>query len=121
VLGFVNAPALMQKIVASLTDARVDVSIYARRRDAFMKVLNNAGIEYSTPQGAFYLFCKVPKSKTGREADDKAFVEHLKKHLVLGVPGSSFGKSGWLRFAYCVDEKIINASKDAFKSAVESW
>ncbi|WP_461248396.1 aminotransferase class I/II-fold pyridoxal phosphate-dependent enzyme, partial [Treponema sp. R6D11] len=90
VLGFVNAPALMQRIVASLTDARVDVSIYERRRDAFMKVLNNAGIEYSTPQGAFYLFCKVPKSKTGKEADDKAFVEHLKKHLVLGVPGSSF-------------------------------
>jgi len=122
VLGFVNAPALMQKIVASLIDARVDVSIYARRRDAFMKVLNNSGIEYSTPQGAFYLFCKVPKSKTGKqETDDKAFVEHLKKHLVLGVPGSSFGKSGWLRFAYCVDEKIISASQNAFKSAVESW
>ncbi len=79
ILGFVNAPALMQRITASLTEARVDVSIYARRRDAFMKVLNNAGIEYSTPQGAFYLFCKVPKSKTGRqETDDKAFVEHLK-------------------------------------------
>jgi len=122
VLGFVNAPALMQRIVASLTDERVDVSIYARRRDAFMKVLNNAGIEYSTPQGAFYLFCKVPKSKTGRqEIDDKAFVEHLKKHLILGVPGSGFGKSGWLRFAYCVDEKIINASQNAFKSAMESW
>ena len=122
ILGFVNAPALMQRIAASLTDARVDVSIYARRRDAFMKVLNNAGIEYSTPQGAFYLFCKVPKSKTGRQdTDDKAFVEHLKKHLILGVQGSGFGKSGWLRFAYCVDEKIINASAGAFKSAMESW
>jgi len=121
VLGYVNAPALMQRIVASLTDERVDVSIYARRRDAFMKVLDNAGIEYSNPQGAFYLFCKVPKSKTGKEADDKAFVEHLKKHLILGVPGSGFGKSGWLRFAYCVDEKIINASQNAFKSAAETW
>jgi aspartate aminotransferase len=122
ILGFVNAPALMQRIAASLTDARVDVSIYERRRDAFMKVLNNAEIEYSMPEGAFYLFCKVPNSKTGRkEADDKAFVEHLKKHLILGVPGSGFGKSGWLRFAYCVDEKIINASGDAFKSAMESW
>jgi len=122
ILGFVNAPALMQRIAASLTDARVDVSIYARRRDAFMKVLNNAGIEYSTPQGAFYLFCKVPKSKTGRQdTDDKAFVEHLKKHLILGVQGSGFGKSGWLRFAYCVDEKIINASADAFIKAMETW
>jgi aspartate aminotransferase len=122
ILGFVNAPALMQRIAASLTDARVDVSIYARRRDAFMKVLNNAGIEYSMPEGAFYLFCKVPKSKkSGQKADDKVFVEHLKKHLILGVPGSGFGKSGWLRFAYCVDEKIINASQGAFKSAMEDW
>jgi len=87
-----------------------------------MKVLNNAGIEYSTPQGAFYLFCKVPKSKTGRQdTDDKAFVEYLKKHLILGVQGSGFGKSGWLRFAYCVDEKIINASADAFIKAMETW
>jgi aspartate aminotransferase len=73
VLGFVNAPALMQRIVAELTGARVDVSIYAGRRDAFMKVLDEAGIEYAVPQGAFYLFCKVPKSKTGQVADDKTF------------------------------------------------
>ena len=122
VLGFVNAPALMQRIVASLTDARVDVLIYRRRRDAFMKILDEAGIEYAVPEGAFYLFCKVPKSKTGRnETDDKAFVEHLKKSLILGVSGSGFGKPGWLRFAYCIDEKIILASGAAFKSAMESW
>jgi len=122
ILGFVNAPALMQRIAAALTEERVDVSIYAGRRDAFMKVLDNAGIEYSMPQGAFYLFCKVPESKTGRkETDDKAFVEHLKKHLILGVQGSGFGKSGWLRFAYCVDEKIINASQNAFIKAMENW
>jgi aspartate aminotransferase len=50
-----------------------------------------------------------------------AFVDHLKKYLVLGVPGSGFGKPGWLRFAYCVDEKIIKASGIAFKKAMESW
>jgi aspartate aminotransferase len=132
ILGFVNAPALMQRIVGSLTEAKVDVSIYERRRDSFMKILNNAKIEYSTPEGAFYLFCKVPKSKTSRQeasdtlsddkvSDDRAFVEHLKKHLILGVPGSGFGKAGWLRFAYCVDEKIINASQNAFKTAMENW
>jgi aspartate aminotransferase len=122
ILGFVNAPALMQRIVAELTEARVDVSIYALRRDAFMKVLDEVGIEYAFPEGAFYLFCKVPQSKTGRqEAGDKAFVEHLKKHLILGVPGSGFGKSGWLRFAYCIDGKIIAASAGAFKAAMESW
>ena len=134
ILGFVNAPALMQRIVASLTDESVDVSIYARRRDAFMKVLDEAGIKYALPEGAFYLFCKVPVSRekgavsseqlavsNEQWGDDRAFVEHLKKFLVLGVPGSGFGKPGWLRFAYCVDEKIISASGEAFKAAMGEW
>jgi aspartate aminotransferase len=121
ILGYVNAPALMQRIVAELTDATVDVSIYAHRRDAFTAILDSVGIEYAKPEGAFYLFCKVPPKRGGGAGDDAAFVNHLKQHLILGVPGSGFGKPGWLRFAYCVDEKIIRASADAFKKAMESW
>ncbi|MCL2264639.1 MAG: pyridoxal phosphate-dependent aminotransferase [Treponema sp.] len=127
ILGFVNAPALMQRIVGALADssqAHVDVSIYLKRRETFKKVLDDAGIQYASPQGAFYLFCKVPESLNFRfneHANDRAFVEHLKKHLILGVPGTGFGKPGWLRFAYCVDEKIISASAGAFKEAVKTW
>jgi len=122
VLGYVNAPALMQRIVAELTEVTVDVAVYARRRDAFTTVLDEAGIEYAIPEGAFYLFCKVPASKNNpTSTDDLNFVDHLKQHLILGVPGSAFGKPGWLRFAYCVDEKVINASGPSFKKAVEEW
>ena len=119
ILGYVNAPALMQRIVGSLTEVKIDVSVYARRRDVFMKVLNEAGIEYADPQGAFYLFCKAPIK--GGIRDDKAFTEHLKKYLILGVPGSAFGRSGWMRFAYCTDENIIRNSGSAFKEAVKNW
>jgi aspartate aminotransferase len=121
ILGYVNAPALMQRIVAELTGAAVDVGIYARRRDAFTAILDGVGIEYAKPEGAFYLFCKVPPRRGGGAGDDAAFVNHLKQHLIFGVPGAGFGKPGWLRFAYCVDEKIIRASGDAFKKAMESW
>jgi aspartate aminotransferase len=121
VLGYVNAPALMQRIVAALTDARVDVSIYTRRRDAFTAILDELKIEYAVPEGAFYLFCKVPESKSNPNKTDAAFTEHLKQHLILGVPGSSFSKPGWLRFAYCVDEKIIRSSAGAFREAVKTW
>jgi aspartate aminotransferase len=114
-LGFVNAPALMQRIVAELTTAKVDTDIYARRREAFIQVLTQAGIEYSKPEGAFYLFCKTPTN------DDLAFVDHLKNYLILGVPGTGFGKPGWMRFAYCIDEKVIKASGEAFKKAAEAW
>lgn len=119
ILGYVNAPALMQRVVSELTEARVDVSVYARRRDVFKSVLDEAGIEYADPEGAFYLFCKVPEGKGGR--DDVAFVMTLKEHLVLAVPGSGFGGPGWFRLAYCVDEKVIEASRSAFKAAAIAW
>ncbi|MFP3041083.1 pyridoxal phosphate-dependent aminotransferase [Treponema primitia] len=124
VLGYVNAPALMQRIVAELTEESVNVQIYARRRDAFKEVLDKAGIPYAEPEGAFYLFCKVPPKKgidSNAVGDDGAFVNHLKQYLILGVPGSGFGKPGWLRFAYCVDETVIRSSGEAFKKAVETW
>jgi aspartate aminotransferase len=121
VLGYVNAPALMQRIVAELTEESVDVGVYARRRDAFKEVLDQAGLPYAEPEGAFYLFCQVPPQKGGAPGDDRAFVDHLKQRLILGVPGASFGKPGWVRFAYCVEERIIRSSAGAFKEAVESW
>jgi aspartate aminotransferase len=128
VLGFVNAPALMQRVVAQLIDAQVDVSIYARRRDAFKEVLDAAGIPYIEPEGAFYLFCQVPARRHGPSgATDSAtpidvqFVNHLKDHLILAVPGTGFGASGYFRLAYCIDEPIIRNSSGAFKKAMESW
>ena len=135
VLGYVNAPALMQRIVAELTGAVVDVSVYARRRDALTAILDDVGIEYAVPEGAFYLFCKVPQGPvsqgpvsqgpipqgSGPEPDEAAFINHLKRHLILGVGGTGFGKPGWMRLAYCVDEKIIHASADAFRQAMKNW
>ncbi|GMO44029.1 MAG: hypothetical protein Ta2F_18960 [Termitinemataceae bacterium] len=116
VLGFVNAPALMQRAVAELTEARCNVEVYASRRSEFKKVLDAAGLKYIDPQGAFYIFAQVPKT-----GSDTAFSDHLKKYLILGVPGSSFAAPGWIRFAYCVNENIIRASADAFKKAMETW
>ncbi|MFA6504499.1 MAG: pyridoxal phosphate-dependent aminotransferase [Treponemataceae bacterium] len=121
-LGFMNAPALMQRLVAELTEARVDVGIYAHRLSVFKSVLDEAGIRYAEPEGAFYLFCEVPEKKAGPNAkDDLQFVNFLKDQLVLAVPGIGFGFPGWFRLAYCIDEKIIDASRKAFKTAVEKW
>jgi aspartate aminotransferase len=120
VLGFVNAPALMQRCVAQLVGQSCDVSIYARRRALFKKVMDDAGLRYCEPEGAFYLFVQAPL-KDGKLGDDFAFSDHLKKYNILGVPGASFGAPGWLRFAYCVDESVIRNSAAAFKQAVQEW
>jgi aspartate aminotransferase len=111
VLGYVNAPALMQRCVAELTEVKAAVEVYAARRDAFKETLDAAGLEYINPEGAFYIFCKVPGG-----ADDAEFINALKKHLILGVPGGSFGAPGWVRFAYCVNENVIRSSSAAFKA-----
>jgi aspartate aminotransferase len=123
-LGYVNAPALMQRAVAALIDEKAPAAVYAKRRDAFKEVLDGTGITYADPEGAFYLFAKVPdkgNSGSSSSGDDIRFVDCLKQHLILGVPGSAFGTPGWVRFAYCVDEKVIRASASAFKAAVAAW
>lgn len=104
ILGFVNAPALMQRVVAGLQGITVDVGIYRRKRDLLLNGLISAGYEVVRPEGAFYLFPKTPAS------DDVAFVQSLKKRRILTVPGSGFAGPGHMRIAYCVaDETIINA------------
>ena len=117
VLGYVNAPAFFQKVIAKSWDAEVDYSSYEKRRNAIMEVMDYAGLEYAKPEGAFYLWVKVPE---GWNDDDMAFTNHLKKYNILCAPGSGFAGKGWFRIAYCVAEKTILNSREAFKKAVES-
>jgi len=113
ILGFVNAPALMQRVVAELHDVSVDTSIYERRRKIFCEILDNAGFEYVTPKGAFYLFPKTP-------IDDVEFCAILQEEKILAVPGRGFGAPGHIRLAFCVDVDVISRSADAFKRAMEN-
>ena len=121
ILGFVNAPAFFQRVVAQSWNASVDYSSYEIRRNQLMAVLDEAGITYFRPEGAFYLFCQVP-SRNGEEAgDDKEFCDFLKNYRVLCAPGSGFGLAGWFRMAYCTSEATICNSKDALRQAVLDW
>ena len=114
-LGFVNAPALMQRVVAKLQGVKVDIGIYKRKRDLLCDGLARAGYDIIKPDGAFYLFPKTPIP------DDVAFVQTLKKYRILTVPGSGFAGPGYIRIAYCVDdEKIINAM-DGFAKALQEY
>lgn len=115
VLGCVNAPAFFQKVIAKTWNAPCDYSRYEKRRNMLMKVLDAAGIEYARPEGAFYLFCKVPDKWN---ADDMAFCDYLKKYLILSAPGTGFGGKGWFRLAYCVSEQTISGSEKAFIAAM---
>lgn len=113
ILGFVNAPALMQRVVARLQDATVDNSIYARRREKFCSLLKDAGYTFTPPKGAFYIFPRSPI------ADDVRFCSLLQEEKILAVPGIGFGLSGHFRLAFCTDEKIIERSAAGFARAMK--
>jgi aspartate aminotransferase len=113
ILGFINAPALMQRVVAELQDASVDTTIYARRKELICRILSDAGFAFTPPKGAFYVFPKTPI------ADDVKFVSLLLEEKILTVPGVGFGAPGHMRIAFCVDEEVIARSAAGFKRAFD--
>ncbi|PYG87406.1 aspartate/methionine/tyrosine aminotransferase [Ruminiclostridium sufflavum DSM 19573] len=115
ILGFVNAPALFQKVVAKAINSSVDINIYKERRDLLYNSLINFGYECVKPDGAFYLF---PKALL---ADDVEFKNRALKHNLLIVPGSGFGRPGYFRLAYCCSLETIKASLPAFKALAEEF
>ena len=115
ILGFVNAPSLMQRVVARCLDEKTDVAYYAENRRVLMEGLSKAGFTFVEPQGAFYLWLKSP------EDDEKAFVAKAKEKQILIVPGSSFGKSGWTRLAYCVSHETVKNSLPGFAQLAKEY
>jgi aspartate aminotransferase len=109
VLGFVNAPALMQRLVADLQHISVDIAAYQEKRDLLYGALTEMGFQMVQPDGAFYLFPKSPL------ADDVEFVRLAQKHRILLVPGAGFGAPGFFRIAYCVDKGMIERSLPAWR------
>jgi aspartate aminotransferase len=114
-LGFVNAPALMQRLVAPLQRNSVNVREYQEKRDLFYNSLSSYGYQIVKPEGAFYLF---PKALID---DDVAFVKELQSKRILTVPGRGFGKPGYFRIAYAVDMKTIEKSLPGFKEVAEKF
>jgi len=114
ILGFVNAPSLMQLAVSKCLDATTDVAAYDANRKLLYNALTEYGFECAKPEGAFYLWVKAKE-------DDKAFVAKGKEFHILMVPGSAFMCPGYVRIAYSVDHAMIERSLPAFKKLAECY
>lgn len=115
VLGCVNAPSLMQRVVMRCVNAKANVAAYDRNRNLLYQALKGYGFHCIKPQGAFYLFVQSP------EPDEKAFCAVCKKHNILVVPGSSFACPGYVRISYCVSYEQIERSLPAFQAVAEEY
>ena len=108
VIGSVNAPSLFQRVVMRCVDVPTDLSGYNGNRQLLYNGLTDLGFDAVYPDGAFYLWLKVP------DGDDAAFVENAKKYNILVVPGKSFAGPGYVRLAYCVSADTIRRSLPGF-------
>ncbi len=113
ILGFVNAPALMQRLIPFVLEDSVDITEYKRKRDILCKGLEAAGYTFTMPGGTFYLFPKTPIP------DDVEFVRSLQGENILTVPGSGFGGPGYFRIAYCVEDKTIEGALPGFARVMD--
>ncbi|MHC4414025.1 MAG: pyridoxal phosphate-dependent aminotransferase [Planctomycetota bacterium] len=110
ILGYVNAPALQQRLVEGLLDVTVDVSGYAKKRRLLLATLEGAGYDVVRPGGAFYMFPRVPGG-----GDDIAFVTACLEERLLVVPGSGFGRPGHFRISYAVTDRDVDMALDALQ------
>ncbi len=115
VLGSVNAPSLMQRVIKRCVDATVDVSVYDKNRLLLYNALRDDGFECIKPEGAFYLFVKSPVE------NESEFCDACKKYNILIVPGTSFACPGYVRISYCVPYDMIERSLPSFKKVAEEY
>ena len=113
ILGYVNAPALMQRTIAELQGVSVDINLYKKKRDMLAGGLKEMGYEFRIPEGTFYLLVKAPGG------DDMKMVDLLLQEKILTVPGRGFGVPEYFRIAFCVDENVISGAMDGFRRAAE--
>jgi aspartate aminotransferase len=112
ILGYINAPAIWQLVVAQVPEATVDVSRYQEKRDLLCDALNRMGYEAPRPQGSFYVFPKTPIS------DDVAFIRILQTEGILAVPGSGFGRGGYMRLSLTIAREALERSLPGFERAL---
>jgi len=112
ILGYINAPAIWQRVVAEVPDAHVDVSLYQAKRDLLCDALNAMGYDAPRPQGSFYVFPRTPI------ADDVAFIRELQTEGILAVPGAGFGRDGYMRLSLTIAKAEIERSLPGFERAI---
>jgi aspartate aminotransferase len=113
ILGFINAPAIWQWVVAESPEAEPDLAIYQDKRDLLCDGLAGAGYQVRKPQGAFYVFQRTPIP------DDIAFVRILQQEGILTVPGAGFGRTGYMRLSLTVPRETIERSLPGFARALQ--
>lgn len=118
VLGFVNAPALMQRALPRVlghADGRVDVEVYASRCRRMASGLAELGFDVPPPRAGFFLFPGLPARLRDEDGGDVALTERLLAERTIVVPGVAFRVPGHLRLSMAADDDAVDGALAAFR------
>lgn len=108
-LGFVNANAFFQKVAAASLQAKAPLAYYRENLDLLYQALRESGFSCRKPEGAFYLFLRVP------DGEEERFLERAKAHRLILVGGSAFGMPGFVRISFCGKKETIEGALPVFR------
>lgn len=99
--------AAVEALTAGKNDAEPMKKEYIQRRDYIIEKMTNLGFEIIKPDGAFYIFAKIP---AGYNQDSFAFLKDFaQKKAVAFIPGAAFGRygEGYVRISYAASMETI--------------
>ena len=99
--------AAVEALTAGKNDAEPMKKEYIQRRDYIMEKMTDLGFEIIKPDGAFYIFAKIP---AGYNQDSFAFLKDFAhKKAVAFIPGAAFGQygEGYVRLSYAASMETI--------------
>ena len=99
--------AAVEALTAGKDDAEPMKKEYIQRRDYIIDKMTDLGFEIIKPDGAFYIFAKIP---AGYNQDSFAFLKDFaQKKAVAFIPGAAFGQygEGYVRLSYAASMGTI--------------
>ena len=105
-------------ITALDTDPAPMVDVYRRRRAYVCRRLDDMGLSYPAPEGAFYVFPDI--SGFGLSSEEFC-IRMIKEGGVAAVPGSCFGAEGYIRLSYCYSDEDLKTGLDRMEHFIRQF
>lgn len=110
---FVTAATTVSQFagIEALTNGKDDAAVmrkeYVVRRDYIMSQMTPLGFDIVKPDGAFYIFAKIPADLEQNSFD--FLIDFAKEKQVAFIPGSAFGQygEGYIRLSYAASMTVI--------------
>ena len=113
--GAAGAIAHAVRAVSRCLDVTSDLSVYETNMNLLYNKLKALGFEVERPGGTFYLFPKA------LEEDANAFCRRAREFDLLLVPSDTFGVTGYVRLAYCIDTEKVKRSLPALEKLAAAY